>query len=71
MQMQYPTGAALPRMNITMTEVEKQRLELLAASLGVKPSRAIAMAVVHMLGTLRGKGHLYTELLPDQELRGS
>jgi hypothetical protein len=44
--------AAVPRMNISMTEVERARLFRLAERWEVKPARAIARAVLHTLETL-------------------
>lgn len=64
--MQYPTGA-LPRMNISLTDAERDRLEALARRLGVKPSRAIAMAVAHTLVTVRRNQRLHTEELGERE----
>lgn len=39
--------AAVPRMNISMTEAERARLFRLAERWEVKPARAIARAVLH------------------------
>lgn len=47
----HNTGA-LPKLNVSMSERERARLERLAGLRGAKPSRVLAEAVIHMLATI-------------------
>ena len=46
-------GSAVLRMNLSLTTVERQRLDTLARMLGVRPSRAVAISVQHTVAALR------------------
>lgn len=45
-------SSALPKINVSLSERERARLDRLAELRGAKPSRVLADAVTHMLASL-------------------
>lgn len=50
----------MPKMTISISEQERERLERLAERWGVKPSRAIALAVIHAAASLEAGEPIHT-----------
>ena len=56
----------LPRINISLSERERSRLERLATRRGTKLSRAISDAVTHMLASLELREPIHVEVPSEQ-----
>jgi hypothetical protein len=52
-------GNNVPRMNLSLTAAERQRLDALARMLGVRPSRAVGISVQHTLASVRANEPLH------------
>ena len=57
----------VPKMTLSMTAVERARLERLAARWGVKPSRAVALAVTHATETLDQNQTFHTVVTGEEQ----
>jgi hypothetical protein len=60
-------GSSVARINLSLTAVERQRLETLARMLGVRPSRAVAISVQHTLSSVRANEPLHLTEEPQGE----
>jgi hypothetical protein len=56
----------LPRINISLSERERSRLERLATRRGAKYSRVLADAVTHMLASLELREPIHVEVPSEQ-----
>jgi hypothetical protein len=63
------TMRALPRINVSLTDRERDRLERLAARRGAKYSRVLADAVTHMLASLELREPIHVEVPSEQAER--